>query len=45
MVATDVNGEGVAAVAAEIDGLGIACDISDESAVVSMFEKVLYKNW
>lgn len=33
VVATDINGDGVAAVADEIGALGIACDISDEAAV------------
>lgn len=33
VVATDINGDGVTAVAHEIGGLGIACDISDEAAV------------
>ena len=33
VVATDINREGLAAVADEIEGLGIACDIADEGAV------------
>lgn len=39
VVATDINGEGVAAVAEEIGGLGIACDIADETAVRRMVEE------
>ena len=33
VVGTDINRDGVAAVADEIGGLGIACDIADEAAV------------
>ena len=33
VVASDINGAGVAAVAEEIGGLGIACDVADEADV------------
>ena len=39
VVATDINRDGVAAVADQIGGLGIACDIADEAAVRSMVEQ------
>jgi NAD(P)-dependent dehydrogenase (short-subunit alcohol dehydrogenase family) len=33
VVATDINSDGVASIADEVGGLGIACDIADEAAV------------
>ncbi len=39
VVAADLNHEGASAVAEEIGGLGVACDIADESAVQDMVAK------
>jgi NAD(P)-dependent dehydrogenase (short-subunit alcohol dehydrogenase family) len=40
VVATDINRDGVSAVADEIGGLGIACDISDEDSVRDLVSEV-----
>lgn len=40
VVATDINGDGAAAVASEFGGLGIACDVADESAVQDLVREV-----
>lgn len=40
VVAVDVNADGAEALAQEINGDWIACDVSDESAVQALFEKV-----
>ena len=39
VVATDINAEGVAAIAGETGSLGIACDIADEASVRAMVDE------
>lgn len=37
---TDVNGDGAAAVAAEIGGIGVTCDLADPDAITAMVAEV-----
>ena len=39
VVATDINGDGVAGIAEEIGGLAIACDVSDEASVKALVQE------